>query len=286
MGTTCACQKVESEEETIETILCTMPLNEINTNTAYTEFLQCIKNNHLDFFLFQSYLEKIIGENIYSKVQFSLFNTIYKRSDNQENIKKIGSMIIFLSKGSNSLKINTLFEHFNKFYFIKGEKELKYQLKEFITDIVDYNTDNCLLAIQDSMEYEGIKTISNIWRKNRKRALIDSVYANYESLNRSFDRISSHRNLRTEHFHRVHTLGDYDDEMNLRKGSGITETKRLNTELNYTLNTHQNQNQSESEKSVPKEFFELSFSQLKGSYIRNYLYEEYMKEKTYDRGCF
>ena len=118
MGVMCACEKIESEEEMIGRILASLSLSEIDTCSAYDEFLKCIiDNSKLDYFMYHNFLTKITGDNKYSKVQFSYFKNLNKSDDGAKNIKKIGGRYYFIyQRGNNYTKIDCLYKHFNRFY--------------------------------------------------------------------------------------------------------------------------------------------------------------------------
>ena len=75
---------------------------------------------------------------------------------------------------------------------------------------------------------------------------------------------------------------------NTKKTNEISlENKELNSSLLIDNDTiFKSEEQTIAEEKVLKEFFELSFSQLNGEFIRNWLYDEYIKDKPYDNTCF
>jgi hypothetical protein len=284
MGNTFSCQKVESEEETIDRLFSTMNLNDIDTESAYEEFVKSITNKKLDLSLFESYLNRIIGDNTYSKVQYKYFNSMSQKHNNSENIKKLGLAIIMLSKGTNETKITCLFNHFNNFYKLQNKitdtfKVLPTLVQEFIMDIIENNTDYCLYAIQSSMEVEYINEIAQVWKKERMKNLFNSIYANFESLNFKYNKFHSPKK-------RSLSLIDGNSEEKLRekkKSTDIISDKKCITEFSYQIADKNYKDESEK---IIHEFIELSFGQFIGSYIRNFLYEDYMKERTFEKVCF
>ena len=102
MGVNCSCQKVESEEESFYNIFSSLNLNEIKARSAYSEFQKCInkEDGFLDYFLFKNFVYEIVGKSIYKSAQINFFDNLRKSEDKNQNLKKIGALIIFLAKGS------------------------------------------------------------------------------------------------------------------------------------------------------------------------------------------
>lgn len=180
MGLTCACQKGESEEETIIRILSTMHLSHIEVRSAYTEFLRCVNQDekYLDFFLFKTYLNKILGENNYKQAQMTFFENLRKLDKKQANIKIIGTIIIYLSKGNNYQKKEILIEHFEKFY----DNFDDISIKTFIGDLIESNTNVCLASFNVNLGAEGVDAMAEIWNNSRKAKLASTIFSNFESI--------------------------------------------------------------------------------------------------------
>ena len=117
MGT-CHCQKIESEQEVIMRILSKMSLCDIETKSVYEEFFKCLnrEDGFLDYFLYKTFLNKIVGDNNYKNVQSKFFENLWKINDSGKKSKVIGTVIILLSKGVETTKVETLFKHYSTFY--------------------------------------------------------------------------------------------------------------------------------------------------------------------------
>jgi hypothetical protein len=304
MGVTCACQKIESEEETIGRILSCMSLNEVGVNSAYSEFQKCISKDEdvIEFFSFEAFLAKILGENNYKSAQLTYFTNLRKLEHKKQNIRRIGAMIIYLSKGTHYQKVEALHKHYLQYYNRFEEKTVK----EFIVDLIDCNTEMCLQSFKENIGNEGVKMLNEIWKKQRKRKLILEIYKNYD-------------NVKIKYFHRSPQQlaigkvegGDklntsiieeepVDSKNNSRNLSpNIIATQRDDIcdgyeKYNKSQNDHfylktyvhmdSGKNMNDDEKII-RDFIELSFNQLGGEFIRNWLYEDYLKEKTYDNVC-
>jgi hypothetical protein len=207
MGTTYGCLKVESEEERILKIMTSMALTIIESSSAYKEFINCFnETKELDFFLYHSYVGKIVGDNIYSKIQTDYFKNISNYSS-KKNIKKIGIMIICLSNGNYNKKIELLTIHFLIFYLnIYSDQSaidlninlneyvntfdsniIIFNLKEFIFDVITCNTDDCINAFQMYMGSESTIIVREIWKSSRKKKLLKFIFTNYERLKYKFN---------------------------------------------------------------------------------------------------
>lgn len=251
------CQKVECEEEILQRILSTMFLTEIDCNIAYTEFIKCInKDGTLHYFKYQNYLHVIIGNNIYKAAQKEFFENLFRNSS--KAVRVIGTIIIFLSKGNKGTKIDLLKTHFNKYYQGLNDNTIK----EFVQDIINANTDNCIVSFKNNLSIELIRNMCDIYQKKRKRKLENYILDSYDDIKSKY--------------------------YNTKKTNEISlENKELTSSLlidNDSL--FKSEEQTIAEEKVLKEFFELSFSQLNGEFIRNWLYDEYIKDKPYDNTCF
>ncbi len=283
MGVACQCHKIECEEETVSRILSTMHLSEIETKSAYIEFSKCINKDegYLDFFLFGGYLSKVSGNNNYKNAQISFFDNLRKLDSRQQNIKRIGSIIIYLSKGTKYQKIDLLYDHYMKYYTKFDEKTIK----EFISDIIDTNTDNCMQSFRENLGYEVVKNMSEIYKSIRKRQLLFHIYNNFQKIKIKY---FHHPNfMKTE---RLNNSIDIDNTVGIElnpERDDITETyERYNKNqcdqiCHYSIDVKK----LTDEEKVVKEFIELAFNYMSGEYIRNWLYEDYLKEKTYENVC-
>jgi hypothetical protein len=288
MGNTCTCEKIETEEEMIGRIMTSLALKEIDSVSAYENFLKCIVNRELDFFSFQNYLNSIVGDNKYSKIQKTYFDNLRKlEGGNYENMKKIGIMIISLSKGYNTVKTNLLISHFNYFYLnqlfsnemdtIKEEidsNRLIFSLRLFVSDVIECNTQHCLTTCREFMQYDGFKNVSNIWNIKRKRKLICNILQNIENIEMKF--LKNKEELEKYQYSSGDAFKSYKS-MNMTEDSEgeneNREVKPLYVNAIYDI-------------IITNEFIELTYPQLNGEYIRNYLYDEYMKERSFEKICY
>lgn len=288
MGNTCTCEKIETEEEMIGRIMTSLALKEIDSVSAYENFLKCIVNRELDFFSFQNYLNSIVGDNKYSKIQKTYFDNLRKlEGGNYENMKKIGIMIISLSKGYNTVKTNLLISHFNYFYLnqlfsneidtIKEEidsNRLIFSLRLFVSDVIECNTQHCLTTCREFMQYDGFKNVSNIWNIKRKRKLLCNILQNIENIEMKF--LKNKEELEKYQYSSGDAFKSYKS-MNMTEESEDEnenrEVKPLYVNAIYDI-------------IITNEFIELTYPQLNGEYIRNYVYDEYMKERSFEKICY
>jgi hypothetical protein len=298
MGADCSsCQKVESEEETFMRIFSSLNLVEIETKSAYAEFTRCIhkEDGYLDFFLFKNFLNKIVGENNYKTAQICYFENLRKMDSKKQNIKKIGSLIIFLTKGTKYQKEELLFEHYMKYYTLIDEKTVK----EFIADLIEVNTDNCINSFRENLDYETVKTMTDVYKKIRKRQLLYHIYANFErvrikyfhrspNINTKISKVSDKLNNSFDMDNvNIHDLGMIEEDQTIKFKDDIFEayerySKNQCDPLHQFVLDSKKLNQEEK---IVKEFIELAFNHLIGEYMRNWLYEAYMREKTYENVC-
>ncbi len=305
MGTNCSCQKIESEEETFMRIFSSMNLTDIETKSAYLEFSKCINidDGYLDYFLFKNFLSKIVGENNYKTAQICYFENLRKMDNKKQNIKKIGSLIIILSKGSKFQKIESLYEHYLKYYSLFDEKTVK----EFLNDLIEMHTDTCIQSFRENFEYDVIASMTEVYKKLRKRQLLNHLYAYYEKvkiknlhgpqkkpsekLNTSFDMENLLEGKDANNVSNMHIMNNINS-MN------ITPIKKPRDEFQEIFErynksqcdsfrsnfTFENKKMDDDEKTI-KEFIELTYNHLTGEFMRNWLYEDYLKEKSYENVC-
>ena len=84
MGNSFVCEKIETDEEMIGSVMTGLSLNNIEASSAYEDFLKCINGSKkLEIFLFQNFLTKLYGDNNYSKIpsylmlKFNISKKIY-----------------------------------------------------------------------------------------------------------------------------------------------------------------------------------------------------------------
>ena len=281
MGLILTCQKLECEDEILQRILSTMFLTEINCKLAYIEFLKCInKDNTIHYFKFQTFLKLIIGNNIYKLAQKEFFNNLFRNS--ATSIRVIGTIIIFLSKGSKSDKIELLKTHFNSYYNGLNDNSIK----EFVMDIIDANTDNCIVSFKSNLSVDLVKNMCDVYQHKRKRKLEDLILGNYDGVKMKYFNIKTNEIDLCQGGDELklnNSLIDDDDNNNSNLNDndvGIKNEKTMNDDLFI------NEDCSVKSDKMLKEFFELSYSQLNGEFIRSWLYDEYLKDKPYDESCF
>ena len=282
MGLILTCQKLECEDEILQRILSTMFLTEINCKLAYIEFLKCInKDNTIHYFKFQTFLKLIIGNNIYKLAQKEFFNNLFR--NNATSIRVIGTIIIFLSKGSKSDKIELLKTHFNSYYNGLNDNSIK----EFVMDIIDANTDNCIVSFKSNLSVDLVKNMCDVYQHKRKRKLEDLILGNYDGVKMKYFNIKTNEIdlCQGDELKLNNSLIDDDDNNNINSNIndndvGIKNEKVMNDDLFI------NEDCSVKSDKMLKEFFELSYSQLNGEFIRSWLYDEYLKDKPYDESCF
>jgi len=182
MGTQCACQKIESEEEILSRIIGNMKIREIETKCVYYEFLNCIDSEDMiiDYFLFSNFVAKIIGNNLYYRLpQTNFFENLRKRNDySLSNIKAIAIILILFSAGDEQTKINYIIEYFFTLYQKLNDKTVK----EFLGYIIDSQTDNCIISFREIYSFESIKAFKEIYSKYRRKLLINIIFENFESV--------------------------------------------------------------------------------------------------------
>merc|ERR1712096_438681 len=103
--------------------------------------------------------------------QLMYFQTLSNVSPNSSmGIRRIGSILIFLSDGSFMEKICLLERHINSHYGTMDK-----HMKDFVSDMIDMNTDVCLLAFKGYLEVDYYETLAKAWKKPRKQKLIQKL---------------------------------------------------------------------------------------------------------------
>lgn len=278
MGVACACQRLESEEETISRIFSAMNLSHIEAKSAYSEFLNCINQDigSIDYFMFQNYTNLIIGENKYKLVHKEYFENLRKLDS---SLKKIGSAIIFISKGSKLSKINLLHDHYKRYYVHLKDSSIK----QFINDIVELNTDDCVDAFKDYLGYESVRNIKKVYSTKHKRQLKNFIFLNYESVKLKYFHFKNNLSMIQPELDRLNTSIEIDNK-ELKTSNGFSSTMEKNFKNKCDIVPYKLEEDWSDEKLL-KELLELSYDQLSGEYIRNWLYDEFLKEKSFDELC-
>jgi hypothetical protein len=176
----CLCRRTDSEEEYISKIFNSMNLRNLEINEIYFEFLNCMIEDKIEIEkdLYNNFLCKIVNPRDYREAQVDYFENLLEINGNKINgIKRIGALIIMLSNGSYSDKISYLEKHIYKYY---GKSDRN--VKEFISDLVEMNTDICLVSFKKYIDPELYKSVAIIWKKQRKQKLINKIFTIYEEL--------------------------------------------------------------------------------------------------------
>jgi hypothetical protein len=245
MGVTC--QRFLNEEESITAIFSSLPLREIPVQRSYEEFQLCMENGALDFFKYFSYVDKIVGNNSNQELHKFFFENLWKEEVNR--VQMIGTLIILLSKGSDGEKIGILVKHFHSYYFSKKSNKsnaMENSLKSFLWDFIYTHTYLCYLSFNSHLGNDNMKSYTYIWSENRREKLMYAIYQNYESV-----KLKYNKRQQSE---------DYSSLSSKSSEESISSTDYDNIIL--------------------KEFFKLVDTQLDGDFVREWLHDDYMREKT------
>lgn len=200
----CTCKRAELEEELITKIFKSMHLSEQNVKDVYRNFLACIisdSNSDLDInstssssgnksksafgkidkSLYENFVCKIVSPIQYREAQTDYFETLIQINDVSINgTKRIGLILIFLSEGEFMEKIDLLEKHIEKYY-----GKLDRHFKDFVSDVIDLNTDMCLLSFKNYIGEELHKFLTQVWKKPRKQKLIKKLVHIYDEMKES-----------------------------------------------------------------------------------------------------
>lgn len=309
-----SCHKAESEEEIIVRILSNLTLAEIETNSAYSEFIRCInaKDKFLDYFLFQSFLAHILGNSRFKSSLHLFFDNLRRQDEKDQNLKLIGAVVIYLSKGTDEQKIKALVSHYSKFYKCFDEDNIQ----SFITDLIEINTENCLKSFGENLGKESIINLTEVWSKDRKKRLATTIFQNFASVMRknhpkrrylsqkTHNQVISNCAVRNQNSQSSKTVEqentadvgadnsnldkeevkpfDLEDIIRLKK-SLITrsKSKSLDNSAGFREFLAKSIGEAESkDQELMKMFLELSYNQLNGEYIRSWLYDDFLKDKS------
>ncbi len=201
MGNTfCACSRsTTSEEDFISIIFSKMTITKQETNRVYSKFLSCLENDNsltnsitlnsnsnktnskqkqtLNSTKYGELINSFIDQEFeFNYLQLKYFENLTNLND-IPGIKRIGNMIIFLSEGTFSEKSLLLEKHINNYY---GSQDR--HMNDFICDVVDSNTEICLLSFKDNMEGSVREEMMKIWKKPSKQKLINKLMGNYREI--------------------------------------------------------------------------------------------------------
>lgn len=245
------CQLVENDEELINTILKSTNLCEIDCTTAYRKYLTCLipSTSHLEHGEYLKFVYAILGNSKYKLYQERFFTSL-RDEFGDETI--IGTIVIFLSKGGKETKIELLIKHYNS-------NAAMIDLEHFIKNIIKVNTIHCLNAFQDCIDKGNFQLLNNIYSDYRLEYLCKWIMNNYDEINNK----SNNKERMTKSYEEIvrsslksYNSYSYNDHTNLFK------------DFNYKSNEN-----------ILKEFFEIVYEELEGEFIRNWLYEDFLKEK-------
>jgi hypothetical protein len=268
MGTTCHCQRIDSEEDFLNHLLNSMNLNNIEVKSAYNQFIKCYNKDegYLDYFLYKNFLNEIVGDGSYREYQLAYFENIRKLDQNNHNVKLLGILIIYLAKGSSYHKIDVLYRHYNTFYCLSDDRTIK----EFIRDIINCHTEICLVSFKQILNVQSLRNMTNNWKKGKKLSLLNEIYKNFISIKKKYSEWKTKLSL-TDSFK---PKSKFNSEVIDRHHNYTNCEFYIRNRFNFV---DEKFNMSKEELMI-REFIELSFHQLDGQYIRTWLYEESLKE--------
>jgi len=255
-----------------------MEISKINVNKAYNEFIDCIFEGQIDMIKYKQFISKIVGNGMYQEVQLEFFNNLLKSSKKNAQVKRIGSIICFLSEGHSISKVKQLTQHIKKYY---GDSDIS--IKEFINDIIDINTDNCYLSFKSKINPEVAKHLIEVWKKPRKSKLFYKIYENYESACKKYltqiEKLEAKNKTQNNIKENKDNSKDNSKDNNKDNTTGeidlINNTNKLLTKSN-SCNLSRNEKKDKEEKEELckiKLFIDLSFSSLDGN---NYIINIYL----------
>lgn len=159
----CFCIKGETEEEIISRIIQSMRINEININTVYEDFSNCVSGNEIVDNSFKLFILKMTGNDRYQNAQKDFFTNIFLHyKKDHRNVKVIGSFICFLGKGSVSEKVDALFKHLKKYY-----SDLDLAINELVYDMIYVNTRLIELTLRGYIGPDGESNLRDLWKDSR-----------------------------------------------------------------------------------------------------------------------
>ena len=295
MGTMFFCTHNDLEEEAINKFFRDLYIQEIEIEIVYEQFLNCVdKNKMLIKIEFDQFVDTFLKKShSFYLAHLTYFNVLYSIDSNKiVNTRKLGVFLLLLSKGTTKTKVNLLLKHVMTFYDIQGDG-----IMELIVDIIELNTKDCLFAFREYMDNESFQMFCyRVFIRKRKKLLINHLLENYLSTLYKHQFLISNNDLvirkdfsRNKIKAKTYSLNSKDIE----RGIGSLPKDRNQFDL-YNLN---NGNYSETEKSLLvtskaiviesltgdyiREYLMLTFSQFQGEYIRNWLFEEFNKEREH-----
>lgn len=181
----CDCQKNTEEKEDAEAfvkIFNTMTIRRMDIKEVYSEFTKCINAEkcQLEMIEYNNLIDRFASKQIYRDAHKEYFENLVEINGNNINsIKRIGIILIYLANGIKDDKIFYLEKHIKNFYN-KNEKISDKIIKEIISDIIELNTDICLLSFNKYIDDEHHKRMNLVWKKHRKQKLILKIFNIFE----------------------------------------------------------------------------------------------------------
>ena len=247
MGNNLDCHKIELEEETIENIFNEIPISKMPLEQIYKEFSDCI---------IQSTPEDTTDKP-YSLDYFKYSNFILPKIDIEENQYRINHLNYFDNLRRTESKIENLGTIL--IFLSQGSKENK------IEDLIDLFS-KCYLTISETNLKDYILNVIKV----NSNILVYSFMSQLPKegimiLNEVYD---LSRQKRLADF----IISNYDSLYH-KYFKNIQNPSTQDLDVNHEEN-----------KNFLKEFFELIFSMTEGVYIRNWLMDEYNKNKSIQNG--
>jgi hypothetical protein len=298
MGTSCV-QKIETEEETMSRIMEYLTFSLLNSDNFYEDFCRCIENEKINPKLIDAFLDKIVENNSYTTMKKEYYKCLLKY-ENLQSIQMMGSMLILLSKVNLNIKFQLLTLHFKKFFLhensdkplkIVGTKELHARLAKFVAYIIDCNTDVCIEAFHHYIGPDVIQNVDKIWTRVRKESVFFNILKHLDDIKKKFRVANENRSekLGEEDLLNISSVQEHISfkKISFNPHNNSTDFRILEEE-NNNLN-HQFETPTPGEKTIFAneavydigiiyEFIELAHPLLEGEYIRDYLFQEYMKQ--------
>lgn len=241
MGINMNCQLVENDEELINNILKSFNLTEIDCTTAYKKYLTCLNSSSLRLNNedYVRFVNAILGNSKYKEYQERYLISL-REEFKDETI--VGTMVVILSKGNKETKIGLLIDHYHL-------NSRQVDLKHFIKDIIKVNSIHCLNSFKDCIDKGNYHLFNNVYSEQRLDYLCRWIMNNYNEINTKYNSKN-------------------------KESSNIEETNSIINNISSL-----NKIKSNDDNQVLKEFFESIYDQLDGEFIRNWLYEDFLKEK-------
>jgi hypothetical protein len=160
-------------------------------------------------------------------------------------VQKIGLLVVLLSKSSENDKVDYILKHFD--YYLKETNMSKERaVKLLINDTIYMSTTLSYSTFSCHVGNDNMKNYNQIWNDKRKEKLMYTIYQNYESVKYKY--------------HQRKIVKD------------VNSFSSRGTSIDF-------------EALILREFFELIETQLDGDFIREWLHDDFMKEKADNKIC-